>query len=276
MPGLQRMKADMDPIEFPLDEYYERTGVSSSDGITVDRLEALHQAQWTSIPYENFDVLLGRGVDLAVDALVNKLVRAPRGGYCFELNGLMLQVLKAEGFNVRPLLGRVHITGESTGRGHQIALVTVDGREWIVDVGNGAYCPRMPIPFEHDVETQHGGTPYRLIAHHLGHMLQLEVRGNWKDLYSFDLTPVVQADIDYGNHFTSTHPSSIFTWARIASLGHRDGQTIIFNDVCTVRGEGREAPQALPDDERYLEILKEKVGIDLDATYDELPPLVKQ
>ncbi len=213
---------------------------------------------------------------MSVDALTRKLIQSPRGGYCFELNGLMLAVLKAEGFSVRPLLARVHITGEPTGRGHQISLVNVEGHDWIVDVGVGRFCPRSPILFEHHVETTHLGTPYRIVPHELGHMLQLQMKENWQDLYSFDLTPVLDADIDYGNHYTSTHPSSIFTQMRVAVLGHQDGQTIVFNDNLTkVRGE-RTDRQVLPDDDRYLEILFEETGIFLDAPYEQLPPLFKQ
>ena len=54
--------------------------------------------------------------------------------------------LKSMGFDVRALLGRVHITGTPTGRGHQIELVTIEGKQWIADVGFGADTPRAPIP----------------------------------------------------------------------------------------------------------------------------------
>ena len=93
-------------------------------------------------------------------------------------------------------------------------------------------------------------------------MVQIRPDDAWQDVYSFDLTPVIQADIDYGNHFTSTHPSSIFTKWRIAVLGHDDGQTVIFNDSCTVRRGTEEKKQNLPDDERYLQILRDQAGID--------------
>ena len=259
----------------PLDEYYQRTGVGQPGEISLARLGELQLGQLCAIPYENFDVLLGRGIHLSVDSLTEKLIRSRRGGYCFELNGLLLEVLKAEGFEVRPLLARVHLGGESTGRGHQVALVSVDNEEWIVDAGNGAYCPRSPLRFEHGIESIHLGTPYRIVPHELGHMVQIRPDDAWQDVYSFDLTPVIQADIDYGNHFTSTHPSSIFTKWRIAVLGHDDGQTVIFNDSCTIRRGTEEEKQKLPDDERYLQILRDQAGIELDASYDDLPPLAQ-
>lgn len=263
----------MTSASFPLDEYHARIGVSAGAGPTVERLEELQSAQLCSIPYENFDILLGRGINLSPDHLIDKLVRSPRGGYCFELNGLFLAALEAEGFEARRYLGRVHVTGEPTGRGHQLALVTISGREWLVDVGSARYSPRIPMPFEHDVETLHDGQPFRLVAHELGHMVQLQDKEDWIDVYSFDLAPVIDADIAFGNHFTSTHPSSVFMSNRIAVLFHPDGETVIFNDTCAVRRDGETINQEMPDDETYLDILKDRLGIELDADYADLAPL---
>jgi N-hydroxyarylamine O-acetyltransferase len=259
--------------EFPLAEYYNRIGVPADGELSVHRLEVLQRGQLYSIPYENFDVLLGRDIDLSVNHLVEKMVRSSRGGYCFELNGLFKAVLQAEGFDVRTLLARVHLSGEPTGRGHQISKVSIADREWIVDVGNGAYCPKQPLPFELNVETIDDGIPFRIIEHQLGYMLQAKEKDEWKDIYSFDLTPVVPADIEYGNHFTSTHPSSFFKLARIAVLWHPDGRTIIYNNTCTIQRGGNTVSHAMPDDESYLQMLREHVGIDLDIDYDDLPQL---
>ena len=48
----------------------------------------MHRAQLATIPFENFDILLGRSILLSPESLVDKLIARPRGGYCFELNGL--------------------------------------------------------------------------------------------------------------------------------------------------------------------------------------------
>ena len=80
---------------FALDHYLERLNYSGSLQPTEDRLEALHRAQHCTIPFENFDILLGRGISLEPAALLDKLVNSPRGGYCFELNGLYLMYIDA-------------------------------------------------------------------------------------------------------------------------------------------------------------------------------------
>ncbi len=138
----------MATFEFDRNTYLQRINYSGETTPTSDTLKALHHAQLYNIPFENFDIQLGRGIDLAPGAIFEKLVHQVRGGYCFELNGLFLMALQAFGFDVRPLLGRVHITGTPTGRGHQIELVTIEGEQWIADVGLGVGTPRAPIPLE--------------------------------------------------------------------------------------------------------------------------------
>ena len=45
---------------------------------------ALMRAHMEAIPFENLDVLLGRGVRPDLEGVFAKLVTARRGGYCFE------------------------------------------------------------------------------------------------------------------------------------------------------------------------------------------------
>jgi N-hydroxyarylamine O-acetyltransferase len=197
---------------------------------TAEGLEAFHRAQVYTIPFENFDILLGRGVALDPGALCDKLLHRARGGYCFELNGLFLLALQAVGFNARALLARVHVTGTPTGRGHQLALVTIQGRQWIADVGLGRFSLRAPMPFElYRLATQDGRTFRLAEAAPFGIMLQTQHEEQWLNLYSFDVGYVCPADIAYGHHFTSTHPSSLFTFARVAALARPHGHVSLFN-----------------------------------------------
>ena len=191
-------------FEFDRGAYLRRIDFAGDTSPTVENLKALHHAHFHGIPFENFDILLGRGIDLAPGAMFDKLVRNRRGGYCFELNGLFLMALKAFGFDARALLARTHVTGLPTGRGHQISLVTIGGSRWIVDVGFGGDTPRGPVPLQSDKVTTHEGQKIRLKeTERFGTMLQTVKNGDWADLYSFDLEYVCQADIDYGNHFNA-------------------------------------------------------------------------
>jgi N-hydroxyarylamine O-acetyltransferase len=256
--------------QIPLDEYYARIGVGASGKPTIDRLEELQRASVYTIPFENLDIQLGRGIDLVPEHVDDKVIRKHRGGYCFELNGLFLRALRAIGYNARPLLARVHLGGEPSGRSHQLSLVHIEGRDWIADVGFGGACPRTPMPLEIGVSTDHDGTPFRLVEHTLGYMLQNRHDGQWKDLYSFDLEPVVPRDIVMGNYFTSTNPNTHFSTSRIAVLCHPDGVTRLRDFCCITVRQEEEQVEDLPDSEDYLEELDRRFGIRLDATYDQL------
>jgi N-hydroxyarylamine O-acetyltransferase len=226
------------------------------------------------MPFENFDILLGRGIALEPAALCNKLVYRARGGYCFELNGLFLMALHAIGFEARPLLARVHLVDPPSGREHQLSLVTLQGRRWIADVGFGSFGFRAPIPLEFNRPTTHDGLTFRLVeAEPFGVMLQLLKKGRWLDLYSFDLGRVFPADIAVGNHFTSTHPSSLFTFARVAALLTPTGRVSLLNRTLRIVTTGAEHVQELAEGQAYLDALKTHFGIELDASYEALRPL---
>lgn len=263
----------MTDYRFPLDEYLARIGLVSAPAANLAQLEALQRAQVYAVPFENLDIQLGRGISLDPALVDDKVIRRRRGGYCFELNSLFKRALVTCGFNVRTLLARVHVTGIPSGRGHQLSLVTLNERQWIVDVGFGSACPRAPLPFEMHTPQEQDGRVFRLVPHTLGHLLQVEREGAWQDLYSFDLGEVVDNDIDYGNHYTSTSPHTIFTRARVATLCHPEGETLLHNYRCTIVRGTDSRVEHWPDSPEYLDALSRHFGIELDSAYAELRPV---
>ena len=264
----------MESYVFDLDAYLHRVNFNGAIDVSLDTLARLHHAHFHTIPFENFDILLGRGVDLDPQVVFNKLVLNKRGGYCFELNGLFLQALQALRFKARALLARVHVTGTPSGRGHQLELISIDGRDWVADVGFGGNSPRSPIPMELDYPVTKDGQTIRLTdGGHFGTMFQALEDGEWKDLYSFDLGHVVPADIAYGNHYTSTHPDTLFTSSRVAVRPLPGGSITLLDRTLKITANGREEVQTLPDSPAYLDAVKTHFGIELDAPYDDLKPL---
>jgi N-hydroxyarylamine O-acetyltransferase len=104
-------------------------------------------------------------------------------------------------------------------------------------------------------------------------MLQTLEKGEWKDLYSFDLGYVFPADIAYGNHYTSTHPDTFFTYSRVAGLPYPEGGITLLDRTLKISANGREEVKTLPDSPAYLDALKKYFSIELDASYDNLKPL---
>ncbi|MBV8885110.1 MAG: arylamine N-acetyltransferase, partial [Chroococcidiopsidaceae cyanobacterium CP_BM_RX_35] len=136
-----------------LDAYLERIAYHGSLTPCEETLYQLQRAQALSIPFENLDIFLGRPICLDPASLVTKLVKERRGGYCYELNGLFLMVLQHLGFTVTSMAARlVKPNGSFKQRSHQMMLVEIGEKRWLVDVGFGGNCPIEPIPFELDVE----------------------------------------------------------------------------------------------------------------------------
>lgn len=261
----------MDGYTFTKDEYLARIKHPKKISKTIESVASIQNAQLMTIPFENFDICLKKQISLAPDEIIEKLVRHNRGGYCFELNALLLMALKSFGFSAHPLLARVHISGTATGRGHQITLVELDGKQWIVDAGFGALTPARPIPLicKQEIESNH--QIYRLIKDELfGYMLQSMHEDKWSNLYSFDLSYVCAGDIEYGNHFTSTHHSSRFVSSRVASLKLENGSVTLLNHTLKRRRGNDEEVIKLEENELYIEALALHFCIELKANYADL------
>ncbi|MFT7700048.1 MAG: N-hydroxyarylamine O-acetyltransferase, partial [Candidatus Krumholzibacteriia bacterium] len=165
-------------MSFAWDRYLARVGLEGVPKPDESGLRALHEAQFLNIPFENFDIPLGRGVSLDAHHVFDKLVNHRRGGYCFELNGLMLEALLAAGFQARPILARVHLEPEPSGLTHQMSLVELDGRSWLMDVGFGAGGLRCPLPIEVDRSEENSAWGFRIVADdHWGMMMQSREKG---------------------------------------------------------------------------------------------------
>ncbi len=122
-----------------LTAYLERIGFKSSPSVNVATLKELQRCHLLSIPYEDIDVQLRRPVDLSVEAAFDKLVTRRRGGWCYEMNGLLGWALEQIGFDVLYMSGGVSraVRGDSALGNHLVLLITVDGKEFVTDVGFG-------------------------------------------------------------------------------------------------------------------------------------------
>ena len=92
---------------FSAEGYLARIGWQGRLEPTLDALIALTRAHMACIPFENLDVLLGRGVKVDLDSVYNKLVTARRGGYCYEHSTLFRAALEHAGFAHRIHAARV-------------------------------------------------------------------------------------------------------------------------------------------------------------------------
>lgn len=89
---------------------------------------------------------LGDALPLDVASLHDRIVVRRRGGYCFEHNGLLYEMLEALGFEVTLYLARVIYNRDiQPGLTHRITLVHLDAERYLVDVGFGPLGPDLPV-----------------------------------------------------------------------------------------------------------------------------------
>jgi N-hydroxyarylamine O-acetyltransferase len=189
---------------------------------TLQELALLHPC---AIAFENLNPVLRRPVPLDIGSIQQKLVRAGRGGWCFEHNLLLGTALKALGYEVTGLSARVVWNvpaGVIRGRSHMVLHVSLDEGPFIVDVGFGGSTPTGPLRLEAGIEQTTPHEPFRLVQVAHGFMLEAKLEGLWRPLYSFDLQPQALADYEMPNWYLCTHPESHFLARVVAARVQRD------------------------------------------------------
>lgn len=259
-----------------LDAYFHRIGYGGERSATLTTLQSIVLAHVQAIPFENLDVLLGRGIDLAPAAIERKLVHQRRGGYCFEQNALLLAVLEALGFAAVPLSARVRIQRPrdfTPPRTHMFVLVTLDGERWVCDVGVGGLSPTAPLRLDIEVPQATPHEPRRLIRHgawasgdrrspdaRIFH--QVQIAGEWQDICEFTLEPMPPIDREVANWFTSAHPQSHFRNRLMAARATADGRITLLNrDLTHRRTDGVATTTTVRDEDHLLAVMANEFGL---------------
>lgn len=256
-------------MKMPLAKYLARIGLSQQPSLDVKGLYQIHLAQFFSIPFENLDIHLGREISLKPQRILQKILDEKRGGYCFELNALLLMALHALGFQARSILARVHLgQDEPGGRTHQICAITLGNRLWISDVGFGAGGPRVPLALQSEIEIAMPYVAYRFKKHpHFGWILETKEDSLWKQRYSFDLGYVHQNDLELGNFFTSHSPNTHFTQIKTVSLPTSTGRISLRDNVLTTLKNGMIKKEYVPDEQAFVQLLEAKFGIEIQQPF---------
>ncbi len=183
-----------------LDAYLRRIGYHRPVTPTAPTLAALHRAHIAAIPFENLDVVLGRGVSVDLPSVQAKLVRQRRGGYCYEHGVLFAAVLERLGYTVDRLLARIGADKHRPRpRSHMTLHVRADDEQWLADVGFGAGLLE-PLPWGDTGSRQQGGWTYQLIPDGPDRWQLHERTGpDWSVLYSFTAEPQHAADVEVAN-----------------------------------------------------------------------------
>jgi N-hydroxyarylamine O-acetyltransferase len=136
--------------------YLQRIGCAGPIEPSFAVLRDVHRAHLLTIPYENLDIHLGRPLSLNIETIYDKIVNRRRGGWCYEMNGLLAWALREIGFEVHLVSGAVNRAraGDLAEGNHLVLLVQLD-QPYVADAGFGnAFLEPLPL-FDGEHE-QHG------------------------------------------------------------------------------------------------------------------------
>lgn len=253
----------------PVDQrtYLERIGLDGAPAADLDGLARVQWAHMSCIPFENLNVFFRRPLNLATDALYDKVVAHHRGGYCFELNTLYAALLGGLGFEPVPHLARVWLRSPVgvPPRNHLVHTVRLGDQRWLTDVGFGARAPRQPLAIDRrePVDDGDGQIQVRPDAE-FGYMVERHYDGDWQPQYSFDLDIAQPADIRVSNHYTETWPESHFLHLPYCGLFTTKGRTGLAGFELTIREGDAETRTTLTDVGEWLATVRDVFGMTIE------------
>jgi|SRR5580704_9878947 N-hydroxyarylamine O-acetyltransferase len=248
-----------------LDGYFERIRYGGTTLPNFETLAGLLRAHVAAVPFENLDVLLGRGIRLELDAVQAKLVHARRGGYCFEHATLFACLLERLGFHPVRHTARVVLVSPraESPRAHMLLTVPLNEGTFVVDPGFGALAPDFPVLLGGDFGVRTAPPNYRMVRDAGFWVLQFRNEDKIVDCWITTLDHDNLVDFEVGNHFTSTHRDSPFV-NRIMMSARTDGGrvTLMNRDLTIRRGDEPQATQ-LADRIALRALLVTHFGFDL-------------
>jgi len=249
-----------------LDEYLRKVGMTPPLAATLDSLTRVHLAHRETFLFENLSIQRGGGISLTLDDLQRKFLDEGGGGYCFEHNTLFAAALRDLGFTVTVLLGRVRRgPPERWVRTHMVLRVTIDGTDWLADVGFGGFGLLEPMPLVDGAIAKQGGATYALRREHGLWVVSMDDGTSVTDLYEFTEDPQTEGDIEVANHYTATHPDSRFRRTLTIQRGNRD-ERILLRDNMIVRFRGGRTTEEPVARSQLRAVVQEVFGIALPLT----------
>ncbi|WP_424813994.1 arylamine N-acetyltransferase family protein [Roseococcus sp. YIM B11640] len=252
------------PQPLDLDAYLARIGYDGPRTATYETLAGVLAAHIARIPFESFDVLLGRPIRLDPEGLQAKMIDARRGGYCFEHASLMHAALQALGFFPIRHASRVLVfePRHESGRQHMFLTVAVKGVTYVVDPGFGPFACPAPIPLD-GTPVPAGAPTHRMAREGRDWILYIPRDGGEIPGWASDLDEENPVDFEMMNHYIATHPGSFFAHNILASAVVPEGRVNIMNQGLNVIRGGSAEGSELADRKALRLVVAQHFGFDL-------------
>lgn len=187
---------------------------------TLQDITKLIQAHEATFAFSSMKVLLEDNISLELEDIYNSLVLNKKGGYCFEHNKLIYEVLKELGFDVKFYLARVVNNFEGNEpQTHRFTILNYENKRYLIDVGIGFRSPTEPILFSEEVTTTNLEVNFWVKEFEDSLFgLMSEVSGQPFRITKFDLKYCNEGDFEMGHFYSHKHPCAVFVNNLVISI----------------------------------------------------------
>lgn len=229
-------------------------------------LEFLQQLQYNHlfyVPFENLDVIRRVPIYLNLSRVYEKIVMNNRGGYCYEVNGLLQWLLEEVGFDTYLVSATVmRPTGKFAKRSTHVAIIVNLEQPYLVDVGFGN-AQLQPMTLDGETFTDVSGTYKVHQVDQTTYDLMRIHDGEWRILYRFPLKKKSLIDFHEGIVYNQVSKNSTFTHSDLITKPTETGRITLRDHTLTTTVHGERTEQQLSPEEKE-NVLRETFGIVLD------------
>lgn len=249
-----------------IERYLDRISYGGPREPSPQALAEIQRRHLMTVPFESLDPHLGIEVSVEPSAAYRKVVDDRRGGFCFELNGLLAWALEELGYGVtrlaaRPIQGDGNLAPEFA---HMTLMVELE-RRWLVDVGFGSPFILEPIDIDERGPQTRGGYSYA-VREDDGALVAEELETTEPNAYRFDLEEQPTTAFAERCRAYSTEPDSSFVRRGVVAQTFADGWANL--TVNRIRGEhgGERYERTTESREQWLAQLERTFGLTIDGT----------
>jgi N-hydroxyarylamine O-acetyltransferase len=265
------MKFRVESRVMNINTYLQRIGYKGSLEPTLETLRTIHRQHLLTIPYENLDIHLGRTLELNEERFFEKIVVEKRGGWCYEMNGLLAWGLRELGFNVQYLSGAVNRekNGAKAEGNHLVLLIYLE-QSYLADVGFGDGILE-PLPLQ-EGEYKQDFLEFRLSQDYVAKdggrwVFHNHPEGGAKS-FDFTLTPHQLSDFANQCHTQQTSPNSGFVQGTVCQIFTPEGIVTLRGAVLKIITKDGVTHRIIDSEKEYQRILYQTFGLELPSVRD--------
>ncbi len=244
--------------------YLQRIGLDAT-GLAVDEpsLCRLQRQHLLTVPFENLDIHWKHPIVLNTDRFYRKIVDDRRGGFCYELNGLFNELLRALGYQTRLVSARVFggENGFSPEFAHAAIIVMIGELEYLVDVGFGDFTAE-PLRLIADIEQHDREGDFEIRRAEFG-VLEVAKKVDGASVPQYKFEPIGHDLSEFTEmcNFQQYSPESHFTKGKVCSIMTGNGRKTLTDTKLVVTRNGEKAETTVDSELDFETFLEREFGI---------------